>query len=234
MEIKGYDNLVFFDTETTGFDAEKNQIIELAAIRIGSAGRYDMDRLIKPPDGVLIPDKIVELTHITDRMLSDDGVSEMDAAAEFAGLLMGGGKTLLVAHNAQFDLNFIAYMFYHYYEDKKEWMAAFNRADYIDTVTVYKDRRKYPHKLLNAIEAYNLSDKVKNSHRAIDDVEALLAVTEAMQAERDDLHEYVNIFGFNNKYGVSGKRLKKVTYHAQSFRDYMATPEQTLPAIIRR
>lgn len=234
MQIQGYENLVFFDTETTGFDAQNNQIIELAAIRVGDAGSYEMDRLIKLPDGALIPDKIVELTHITDQMLKDEGVSEMCAAAEFAGLLMGAGKTLLIAHNAQFDLNFIVYMFFHYYKEHKEWMEVFNRADYLDTLTVYKDRREYPHKLANAIEAYGLSDSVVNSHRAIDDVKALMAVAEAMQEERDDLHEYANIFGYNSKYGISGKKLKKITYEVQPFRKYMTTPEQTLPASIQR
>ena len=45
---------------------------------------------------------------------------------------------------------------------------------YLDTVTVYKDRRAFPHKLENAITEYGLANKVKNSHRAIDDVKALL------------------------------------------------------------
>ena len=31
----------------------------------------------------------------------------------------------------------------------------------LDAYTVYRDRREYPHKLENAIEAYNLGDKVE-------------------------------------------------------------------------
>ena len=38
MEIQGYDNLIFFDTETTGFDGQKNRIIELAAVQVNGSG----------------------------------------------------------------------------------------------------------------------------------------------------------------------------------------------------
>lgn len=84
--------------------------------------------------------------------------------------------------------------------------------DWLDSLTVYKDRRPYPHKLANAILAYGLEDKVQNSHRAIDDVLALFEVLKAMDAERDDLASYVNLFGYNPKYGVSGRRIVGVRY----------------------
>ena len=56
-----------------------------------------------------------------------------------------------------------------------------------------------------------------NSHRAIDDVLATVAVMEAMEAERDDLMRYVNLFGYNPKYGVEGKPIGSVTYKAQPY-----------------
>ena len=107
----------------------------------------------------------------------------------------------------------------------------FNAADYLDTLTIYKDRAAYPHKLANAIEHYGLAGKVVNSYRAIDDVKALLEVTKAMGAERGDLRDYVNIFGYNPKYGISGRHLKKVSYLQQGFRNEIAPPGQTLPAL---
>ena len=73
-----------------------------------------------------------------------------------------------------------------------------------------------------------------NSHRAIDDVKALLEVAKAMGRERDDLRDYINIFGYNPKYGASGRHLKKVTYVARSFRDGIALPDQTLPALVAK
>lgn len=231
--FKTYDSLVFFDTETTGFDGQRNQIIELAAIRIDrDGGRREADEFVKLPDGMSVPEKIVELTHITDSMLAEQGKAEIEVAEIFSGF-MDGEKSLLIAHNAQFDLNFAAWLFVKYRKQHPEWLARFNEADYLDTLTVYKDRTKYPHKLADAIQLYGLSDKVRNTHRAIDDVAALLEITRAMCAQRDDLLSYVNVFGFNKKYGISGNTLKKITYHAQGFRNGIAPPEQTLPAIAK-
>lgn len=71
-----YEAAVFFDTETTGLDAKSCRIIELAAIRIekatdGSLIETDRaDMFIKLPEGERIPDKIVELTGITDERLA--------------------------------------------------------------------------------------------------------------------------------------------------------------------
>ena len=92
------------------------------------------------------------------------------------------------------------------------------------------DRRAYPHKLANAIIAYDLTGKVQNSHRAIDDVLALFEVLKAMDDEREDLGSYVNLFGYNPKYGVSGRRIVGVRYEPQSFSKGLTRPEQTLPA----
>lgn len=229
-----YKAVVVFDTETTGFNPYKDQIIELAAVRIelNDAGlpyiSDSIDTFVLLPDGQTIPEKIVEITHITDDQLRAEGVPMATAAGVFKGMIRG--KTLLVAHNAQFDLGFIEATF------KKVWQDSrvLDACDYLDSLTVYKDRRAYPHKLADAIEAYGLQDKVKNSHRAIDDVAALFEVLMAMDEERDDLADYINIFGYNPKYGVSGKEIKKVTYHAQRYWDDMRTPDWILPAIVRR
>ena len=84
-------------------------------------------------------------------------------------------------------------------------------------LTVYKDRHSYPHKLCNAIETYGLSDQVVNSHRAVDDVIATVAVTKAMEDERCDLERYVNLFGYNPKFGLDSKPIGSVTYKPQPY-----------------
>lgn len=105
-----YQAIVFFDTETTGLDPSVDQIIELAAVRItrNQAGFLvldeKMDAFVKLLEGQKLPDKIVELTHITDEMIQKDGVDATAAASAFNNLIRG--HTLLVAHNAQFDLLF--------------------------------------------------------------------------------------------------------------------------------
>lgn len=235
--FKKYAAVVFFDTETTGLNAEVDQIIELAAMRIEQTehGTLRManhaDIFVKLPEGLHIPEKIVQLTGITDEILEAEGVPEAEAAAIFTDMIRNDkGPVLLSAHNAQFDLLFGREMLRRHAGDGEEMLEA---ADYLDTLTVYKDRRAYPHKLANAIVAYKLQDKVKNSHRAIDDVAALFEVCKAMDNERADLLNYVNLFGYNPKYGVNGYRLDGVTYWPQRFNNYMQAPRYTLPAIVQ-
>ena len=123
------------------------------------------------------------------------------------------GNTLLLAYNAHFDLSFLFYMLL-----RSGDMTVLKGKDKLDLLTVYRDRRAYPHKLSSAIEAYGLSGKVVNSHRAVDDVIATVAVMEEMEKEKDDLIRYINIFGYNPKYGVDGKPIGTVTYKAQGYR----------------
>ena len=232
--LRTYDAVVIFDTETSGLDAEKNQIIELAAIRVEAAGSGlpriadSMDDFIKLPEGELLDPKIVELTHITDAMLQEEGKTEADVATRFHQLITrtpGGGKILLAAHNAQFDLLFVRQLL-------RGHRLGVELA-FLDTLTIYKDRAPYPHKLEAAITHYKLENKVKNSHRAIDDTCALLEVLKAMDAEREDLHTYVNVFGYNPKYGISGEKIAGITYHAQDFTKFRRPEHLTLPALVK-
>ena len=219
--LNKYKALVIFDTETSGLDFDKDQIIELAALRVertASGGLRiagKMDTFIKLPEGETLPENIVSLTGITDALLQTEGVQPAKAASQIAKL-MQPGPVLMIAHNAQFDACFLRGLLRG---------AKVGRIDWLDSLTVYKDRRPYPHKLANAILAYELEDKVQNSHRAIDDVLALFEVMKAMDDERDDLAAYVNLFGYNPKYGVSGRRIVGVRYEPQGFNKAMTRPE---------
>jgi len=122
------------------------------------------------------------------------------------------GNCLILAYNAHFDLSFLYYLLL-----RDGDPTILRGKDKLDLLTVYKDRRSYPHKLCNAIESYGLSGKVVNSHRAIDDVIATVAVMEEMEKERNDLMRYVNLFGYNPKYGVEGKPIGSVVYKPQRF-----------------
>ena len=215
-----YKALVVFDTETSGLDFDNDQIIELAALRVertatgGLRIAGKMDTFIKLPEGETLPENIVSLTGITDERLQTEGVQPVKAAGQIAKL-MQNGPTLMIAHNAQFDACFLRGLL----RGQKV-----GRIDWLDSLTVYKDRRAYPHKLANAIIAYDLTGKVQNSHRAIDDVLALFEVLKAMDDEREDLGSYVNLFGYNPKYGVSGRRIVGVRYEPQSFSKGLTRP----------
>ena len=152
-----YRNIVFFDVETTGFNAQANRIIELAAIGVrrnfqGKAEIWrEMDVYCKLPEGQKIPEEIIKLTGITDQMLIEHGVSDDEMAKQFAEIMTGEDSagcpenfndTLLVAHNAQFDLNFIGFLYVlqmkHDSEGPqyREWLHRFNAADYLDTLNI--------------------------------------------------------------------------------------------------
>ena len=122
------------------------------------------------------------------------------------------GNTLLVAYNAHFDLSFLYYLFSAYGD-----AGCLKGKDKLDLLTVYRDRRDYPHRLSSAIEAYGLQDKVRNSHRADQDALATVYVMDAMAKERDDLLNYVNLFGYIPKYGSPRRPIRSVTYRPQPY-----------------
>ena len=225
-----YKNIMFFDCETTGFDPVNDRIIELAMTAVTQEETFIFDQFVKPDDGRQVPEKITQITNITNLdVYGGCSIEEQEAADSFLRFMekCGDGKVLLVAHNAQFDLNFIAQLLIR--AKHKEALHCLCEADYLDTLTVYKDRAGFPHKLQNAIIHYGLDGVVQNSHRAVDDTKALAYVTEKMAEERDDLMMYVNVFGYNSKYGVSGQKLKKVTYAAQGMGYDIVDPSLRLP-----
>lgn len=219
-QLKGlfaqYDRLVIFDTETTGLDFSGDEIIEFAAVvveqRQGKAEIVEeYDELITLSPGRSVPPEIVALTGITNEDIQERGISKTRLCCDIARMIQG--KTLLLAYNAHFDLSFLYYLLL---RDGDPMIL--KGKDKLDLLTVYKDRRNFPHKLCNAIEAYGLADQVVNSHRAVDDVIATVAVMLEMEKERDDLQNYVNLFGYNPKYGISGKAIGSVTYKPQGYR----------------
>lgn len=210
-----YDRLVLFDTETTGLMYHRDEIIEFAAVVVEMQNGVptvteEYDELISLTPGNRVPPEIEKLTGITNEDLAERGVPKAKVCADFARMITG--NTLLLAYNAHFDLSFLFYMLL-----RDGDISCLKGKDKLDLLTVYKDRHSYPHKLCNAIEVYGLSDQVQNSHRAIDDVLATVAVMDKMEQERDDLPRYINLFGYNPKYGISGKPIGSVTYKPQSF-----------------
>ena len=214
--VEKYDKFVIFDTETTGLDFARDEIIEFSAVVLQRQGQevvvtQEYDNLITLTPGNRVPQMITDLTGISNEDIAQRGISKAQICADIAQMFQG--DPLLLAYNAHFDLSFLFYLLL-----RSGDPSILKGKDKLDLLTVYKDRREYPHKLCNAIESYDLSGKVVNSHRAIDDVLATVAVMEAMAAEKDDLEHYVNLFGYNAKYGITGKAIGSVTYKPQSFK----------------
>ena len=210
-----YDRLVLFDTETTGLLYNRDEIIEFAAVIVEQVNGVptvirEYDELVSLSPGGFVPPKIEQLTGISTQDIRERGLPKTRVARDIAEMI--AGNTLLLAYNAHFDLSFL---YYFLLRDGDPMIL--KGKDKLDLLTVYRDRRSYPHKLCNAIEAYGLAGQVVNSHRAVDDVIATVAVMKSMEAEKDDLLNYVNLFGFYSKYGVSGKPIGSVRYKPQPF-----------------
>lgn len=208
--FESFDSLLVLDTETTGFAPRRDEIIELAMLRVTADGtREEYDEFIRLSPGTELPARITELTGITEEDLRG-GVGKDRAAKALADMLRRGEKTLVAAYNAQFDLVFLYYLL-----DAYGLAGALRGAKFLDAMTVYKDRRPYPHRLADAVEAYALT--AQNTHRAIDDTRATCELLCALDAEEGDLVRYINLFGYNPKYGLPKPRIASVTYCPQGF-----------------
>lgn len=219
--------IVYFDTETTGVKPGKDHIIELALLV------YDDGTLTEEYDEFIqidgkLPSKIVELTGITDEMLKDDGVAAKDAAAKIITVLKK--DSVWVAHNTQFDLLFIYNLLKEYF-DEEDILDKLSKLKWLDTLTIFKDRAGYPHRLENMVEHYKLKDV--RFHRAIDDARALKECLKELKLERNDIKEYVNLFGYNPKYGVTGEKFQFITYARQPYFNGLKAYRNILPKTIK-
>ncbi|HOY85529.1 MAG TPA: helicase C-terminal domain-containing protein [Candidatus Syntrophosphaera sp.] len=95
-------NFVAFDTETTGLDPKKDELIELAAVRFrGGEVTERFSTLVRPRGEV--PKFIQYLTHIDPQELKD----APDAGTALKQFFAFIGDDILVAHNASFDIGFV-------------------------------------------------------------------------------------------------------------------------------
>lgn len=210
-----HNKILIFDVETTGSDCFNDNIIEFGAVLVEKNNTSykivdKVDYLVKQDNK--LPEKIVQLTNITDDMLKD-GISENELFKNILNLI--DDDTLLVAYNIQFDINFLQTLY-----RRHQNTNYIIKNDLLDMMSVYKDFHIYPHRLLNAIETYNC--KTPNTHRACDDAEATweLMVLMADKLLKDGINfsytPYINHIGFNPKYPIEDiKKLPHITYIGQ-------------------
>lgn len=148
-----------FDIETTGFSHFQESIIEIGAVRIRDGQKIgEFSSFIRPPKP--IPARITELTSITDAMVADAaGIDQV--LPKFLAFAQG---SILVAHNADFDVGFIS-------ENAYRLGLPFEPV-YLDTLGL--SRALHPdfknHKLDTICKNLNVPDF--HHHRAIDDAKA--------------------------------------------------------------
>ncbi|KAF5057892.1 DNA polymerase III PolC-type [anaerobic digester metagenome] len=149
---------VVFDIETTGFSHVNDRIIEIGAAKVREGRVVERFSAFVDPQRPL-PAKIIELTGITDSMVR--GQKTIDQVLpEFLAFC---GSSVLVAHNANFDMGFIR-------KNAKDLGLPFDNAQ-LDTVTLA--RYLYPelkrHRLDTIAKYLNIF--MGSHHRAVDDAE---------------------------------------------------------------
>lgn len=94
---------VIVDVETTGLDYEKDRIIEIGLLKIKDNDIADsFECLIQ--SGKVIPEKIVQLTGITNAMVEERGLAEQEVLEKVQALI---GNELIVGYNVGFDVSFL-------------------------------------------------------------------------------------------------------------------------------
>ena len=94
---------VSIDIETTGLDPEKDEILELAAIKyLGGEETEIFSRVIKVEQP--LKKETTDLTGITDGLLAKEGVEIVDALNDFWSFV---GRAKLIGYNISFDMSFL-------------------------------------------------------------------------------------------------------------------------------
>ncbi len=217
--------LLFFDFETTGLDSENDRIVEYALILKNGEDELCRSSSIVNSD-VPISEEASEVNGISQESIDSAVMSQKDMALLFYSLLKM--RPVLVAHNlGAFDFQFLYFTLCREFSEAMAENTLFP-CDVLDTLTVSRDRTYYPNKLGELIERFGL-DAV-NSHKALDDVEALIALYDYLKKERDDLEKYINLIGYYPKYGLAGTPLntRKIVYLPQPFHQEKVTIGKTL------
>ncbi|SHJ44293.1 PolC-type DNA polymerase III [Tepidibacter formicigenes] len=152
-------NFVVFDIETTGFSAKNDRITEIGAVKIKNFEIVDRFSVLVNPEKS-IPYKVQELTGITNDMVKNEPTIEK-IMPEFLEFIKG---SVLVAHNADFDIGFIK-------ENCNRLSLEFNNR-FIDTIALAKELLPNLKRYKLNIVAKELNVSLENHHRAVDDAEA--------------------------------------------------------------
>ena len=155
------------DIETTGLSYRTEKITELGAIKIKNGEVIDTFECFVNPEKP-IPQKVVEVTHITDDMVKDARTIK-EILPEFLEFM---GDSVLVAHNADFDIGFLKH--------NAEKLGYILDNTYIDTLRLAKDLFPEYKKYKLGIIAEKLGIVVEVAHRALDDVKTLVEVFKIM------------------------------------------------------
>ena len=192
------------DLETTGFSAKTEKITEVGIMKYKDGEVIDEFSCFVNPEKH-IPERVTEVTNITDDMVKD--AETIDKV--FPKILDFIKDSVLVAHNASFDVGFLK-------QNAKVLGYEFDYT-YLDTLSLAKDLFPDYKKYKLGKIAENLGIKVEVAHRALDDVDTTVKVFRVMldmlkKRGAKKVDDIENVSQTEEAKKESYKKLK--TYHA--------------------
>lgn len=155
------------DLETTGISITTEKITEVGIMKVKNGEVIDEFEIFVNPEKP-IPQRVVEVTNITDEMVKD--AETIDKV--FPKILEFVGDSIIVAHNASFDVGFLKH-------NAKLLGYEFNNT-YIDTLPLAKDLFPDLKKYKLGKIADSLGIEVDVAHRALADVDTTVKVFNVM------------------------------------------------------
>ncbi|MBC2425386.1 DNA polymerase III subunit alpha, partial [Clostridium beijerinckii] len=200
------------DLETTGFSPVTEKITEIGIMKLKDGKVIDQFSCFVNPEKP-IPSRVIEVTNITDDMVRDAETIEQ----VFPKMLDFIKDSVLVAHNATFDVGFLKH--------NARMLGYDFDFTYVDTLSLaqglFPDFKTYK---LGRI-AKNLGIKVEVAHRALDDVDTTVKVFNVMleKLKKRGAETLQDIDTYSIDEEAKKQQYKKLkTYHAIIFaKDYV-------------
>ena len=188
------------DLETTGLSFRTEKITEIGIMKVKNHEVIDEFSTFVNPEKP-IPQRVVEVTNITDEMVKNAPTIEeiLPKVLEFVG------DSILVAHNADFDIGFLKH-------NCSELGLKLDNT-YIDTLRLAKALFPEYKKYKLGIIAENLGIKVEVAHRALDDVDTTVKVFNVM-LDKLKAKEIANVDDMETKLNGEANYKSLPSYHA--------------------
>jgi len=149
------ESLVFIDFETTGLDAANDHIIEIGALKIDEQGIESTYQTFINP-GYPIPQKITQITGITDEMVQQ-GPSEEQGCQALEKFI---ANSKIVVHNSDFDILWLMIR-------NEKYRLNLSNHDVICTLKWAKEAKENRNGLVALAKKYSITHN--NAHRALAD-----------------------------------------------------------------
>tara|TARA_Y100000389_G_C17463444_1_gene523533 strand:+ start:3063 stop:3674 length:612 start_codon:yes stop_codon:yes gene_type:complete len=189
FETKQKDTLVFLDFETTGLDMNRDDIIEIGALKLDANGHLSHFQTFIHTQKKL-SSTITKLTSITDSML----IGAPSANSVFQSFNDFVGTSTLVVHNADFDIPWLLIMT-HVYD------TAFHANQFVCTLDWAKKNQEPRCSLGVLAKKYGIINS--QAHRALSDAIA----THALYFSFDNLNKAPRPVQSLNHYSALAERI---------------------------